>query len=65
MLEQDKYGLVKEILKDLIKIGITDLDGIQFNEWCIRNDFIPGNIKQEILDFKSTEEGQRFVIKLK
>ncbi|MBQ8229687.1 MAG: hypothetical protein IJZ32_03215 [Clostridia bacterium] len=55
---------IKTILTDLIKQGIFNLDGQEFNSWCIRNDFIPANIKQEIYDFKQTEEGQKFIIKL-
>ena len=55
---------IKTILTDLIKQGIFNLDGQEFNSWCIRNDFITANIKQEIYDFKQTEEGQKFIIKL-
>ena len=57
-------NFIKEVLTDLIKRGIFDLDSEDFNLWCIRNDFITANIKQEIYDFKKTEEGQRFIIHL-
>ena len=62
--ELKKMEFIKEVITTLIRQGIFDLDGKNFTEWCIRNDFIPANIKQEILDFKSTEEGQRFIVKL-
>lgn len=55
---------IKTVLTDLIKQSIFDLDGNAFNSWCIRNDFIPANIREEILKFKQTEEGQRFIIHL-
>lgn len=58
------FDFVKEVLTDLIKRGIFDLNGKDFYNWCIRNDFIPANIREEILEFKSTEEGKRFIIKL-
>lgn len=52
---------IKTILTDLIKQGIFDLNGKDFNSWCIRNDFITANLKQEIYDFKQTEEGKKFI----
>lgn len=55
---------IKSVITDLNKAGITDLYSGRFFSWCIRMDFIPANIREEIIDFKQTEEGQRFCIGL-
>lgn len=55
---------IKSVITDLCRAGITDLYSGSFNSWCIRNDFIAANIREEIIDFKKTEEGQRFCINL-
>lgn len=58
------YEFIKGIISDLVKRGIMDLNGKAFNEWCLSNDFIPWRIREEIVEFKSTEEGQRYIVKL-
>lgn len=52
---------IKTVIADLEKRGINDLKGEEFYFWCQRNDFIPWRLREEIYDFKKTEEGQRFI----
>ena len=58
------YDFIKDVITELVKRGIFDLDGQKFCEYCRKNDFIPWRIKDEILEFKKTEEGQKFIVKL-
>ena len=58
------YDFQKEVLSDLIKRNIIDLHSQEFIQFCHSNDFIAWRLREEILDFKKTEEGQRFIIKL-